>query len=296
MTIESSKNKNPERAKMTIKLLVLRPDQIPDFRAAIKHNSMTATRQLAERRLCDQDYYFVKIVKNQYVLQPPGSHNMQTARKIDDYLAGAIVGALPFNDLQGDDALMVREDGTTSLVELKLSMKDPYRYWLGQRGGLNAGQDVKGRRVSIRSDCSASYKIVDNLDKKNIDTYFVMVDSRNWRVVCVYHMTGDKVMEYLTLNHINGLAKICKERSIKLGTFASSGTEFTPENMSVMGLELWEAEIRRRCHALREIESSMADLNRHFKIRNFPGFSDSKWYIRQSIKRIRKSRLLIHVI
>lgn len=277
---------------MVIRPPVLRPDQVAEFRAAIKHNAETVKRQLAEHRLCDQDYYFVRIVKNQFVLDRPGTHNMLTARKIDDYLAGAIVGALPFNDLHGDDALMVLENGTTRLVELKLSLKDPHRYWVGQRGGLNAGEDVKGRRVGLRSDSSASYKVVHNLDKKNIDTYFVMVDSRNWKIICIYHMTGKKVMEYLTTNHNTGESKTGKERSIKLGTFATSGVAFQPEGVGVLGLEAWENLIHKRANGVSRVHQATNSVQTFWRLRNDPVWN-KHWrvQIRKAIADLRRYRV-----
>lgn len=248
-------------------------DQISAFKAAIVHNRETLKRQLAERRLCDQDYYFLD--GQTYELVQLGSHDMDGVRKPDDYIAGAVVGALPFLTLNGDDALYFDSRDLPELVELKLSMKDWRQYWVGPKGGICAGNP--GAQCSMRSDINASYEVVKNLEKKDRPTFLVVVDKSLWKVIDCYRMEGSKIIEFLTTNMNTGEPKKSKKRDIKLGSFILHGQKVSI-GIDTYGLEHWEDliknahnrtvfvdKIRYMTDILDRLESMPYDLYLHYK-------------------------------
>lgn len=228
---------------MAQKTLVLRPSDIPAFLEAIKHNYRVLVEQIKLRRFCDQDYYFVTLIDGELHLIPPGSHHMDAVRASNDYIAGALVGALPFLDLHGSDGIKIDECGNVREVELKLCMKSSDRYEINVNGHI---QIIDGKG-GFRSDCAAHYEIVKNLSKKNVDTYLVIFDKVAWELIDVYKMSGEKIVELLDKNQNSGESKTSKKRSITLSAFMKYGQKVFQDILNEVGVVAWEHRIYARC-------------------------------------------------
>lgn len=223
--------------------LVLRPHQIPLFIAAVEHNKRMLQEQCRTRRFCNQDYYFVAVENGELVLILPGTHDMDLTRSVNDYIAGALVGALPFIDLHGSDGIKIDECGNITQVELKLCMKAGTRYEINDSGKIT----IIGGTGGVRSDGAAHYEIVDNLEKKNVSTYFVMFDKTTYELIQVYRMTGDNVIELIGKNQNTGEDKSSKKRSITLSAFMKHGQKVFQDVLPAVGVEEWEHRIYHRC-------------------------------------------------
>ena len=240
--------------------------EIDRFLGAIEHNANMTKEQLQTGRFCAQDYYFLRNVTGELILEEPNSHRLSVSRKFDDLSAASIVGALPFINQHGADALLVNDDGSFNLVELKQSMVSHTRFKCGPKGGIYVG-DSRNNRVSLRSNLGASYNICNNLGKKNMETYHVLIDEELREVVCVHIMNGEAVLDCLTTNQSNGKVKTGKSREIKLGTFASQGVEITPAKFRTIGLVNWENFILERWRLITEIQNLLNEQ------KNFPSGS-----------------------
>jgi len=228
---------------MAQKTLVIRPSDIPAFRDAIAHNYKVVAEQIRTHRFCDQDYYFVRLINGVFSLVPPGSHDADLVRASNDYIAGALVGALPYSDLHGSDGIKIDECGNIREVELKLCMKSGDRYEINTKGHI---QVVDGAG-SFRSDCAAHFEIVFNLSKKCVDTYLVCFDKSAWRLIDIYKMAGEKIVELLGKNQNSGEDKTSKKRSISLSAFMKYGQKVYQDVTEEVGVEAWEHDIYRRC-------------------------------------------------
>jgi hypothetical protein len=222
--------------------LVLRPEQIPAFLAAVKHNKAVLIEQLRTRRICDADYYFVKTTDNGLELIQPETHTMDNGRAFNDFVAGSLVGALPFADLHGSDGIRLDECGNIREVELKLCMKSNFRYEIHEKGHIN----IINGSGNFRSDVCAYYEIVHNINKKNVDTYLIAFDKDTWELIDVYRMTGEKVVELLAKNQTSGEDKTSKKRSITLAAFMKHGQKVYQETLEPVGVEAWEKRIYDR--------------------------------------------------
>jgi len=222
----------------------IRREKIPAFLKAIRHNLKTIKNQIKSGKIHDFDYYFVQVVNGELDLVPPGRHYMSTNRSSNDYIAGAMIGALPFLELHGSDGIKVDECGNITQVELKLCMKKPSRYKISDNGHVSVAECEKV--VGFRSDAAAHYEIVNNIEGKRVDTYFVVCDDQTWEVITVRKMLGDKVVDLISKNQVTGEDKTSKKRSISLTAFIEHGQEVYLQGIDCVGVSEWEKRIYDR--------------------------------------------------
>lgn len=228
---------------MAQQTLRIRPDLVPLFLAAVIHNYAVLADQIKARRFCDQDYYFVTVIDGELHLVPPGSHDADIVRASNDYIAGAFVGALPFIGLHGSDGVKIDECGNVREVELKLCMKSSLRYEINTKGSIQVIDGTGG----FRSDCGAHYEIVNNLGSKNVDTYLVVFEKKLWKLIDIYRMSGEKIIELLGKNQSSGEDKTSKKRSITLSAFMKSGQKVWQDKFEAITVLQFEADIYARC-------------------------------------------------
>jgi hypothetical protein len=237
--LKNKKSEGPMKKTFT-----LRRDQISAFLKAIRHNGKVIRQQIKSGKIYDFDYYFVKVENGELVLIPPGRHNMSTSRSSNDFIAGALVGALPFLELHGSDGIKVDECGEVKQVELKLCMKDPSRYTISESGRITVKDSVEV--VGYRSDAAVHYEIVNNIEGKRVDTYVVFCDDVTWEVISAHRMDGDTVVDLISKNQVTGEDKTSKKRSITLASIMKHGKEVFLSGVDSVGVEEWEKRIYDR--------------------------------------------------
>jgi hypothetical protein len=206
----------------------IQPLTAATYAVALEHNRKTLKFQLARKGLCMQDYYWLSACGK--LVQSPGNNQLDVNRMSDDMVAATVVGSIPFAGKHGVDALMLVE-GKFKEIEVKLSYRCKSVFSMGVKGGLYQGG------AALKSAIAASYEIVNNLSKKNIDTYFVVIDQDDCRIVEVSMLSGAVVVE--KLNNCTG-----KKRSIKLSTFLIHGKMIRDDHFTVLGVDEWQKEIR----------------------------------------------------
>lgn len=227
--------------------LALTPEQIPLFLRAIAHNRRVILEQIRTGRFCDADIYFVVEQDGEYVLLPPVSEgyrrDAELARSFNDYLAGSLIGALPFAARHGSDGIKVSSTGKVTQVELKLCMKSTDRYTINENGYIT----VQGSKkvVGPRSDCSACYEIGNNLASKDVDTYFVIYDGKKHELITIRKMDGKDIVKRLAKIAPKDTEK-AKKLSISLAAFIEEGEEVFLDFIDSVGIEAWEERIYDR--------------------------------------------------
>ena len=109
------------------------------------------------------------------------------ASKTHDILAAVVLGFLPvLHSKSGTDA--IRLDGDVFVhVELKTSYTDELKFIKTKAGAIYSatsnkivdGSVPRDSTTSFKSNFEATYKIVNNIESKYLDTYLLLVDSRN---------------------------------------------------------------------------------------------------------------------
>jgi hypothetical protein len=226
---------------MALRSSFTRPTRTELIQARL-HNLTVFLEQQKTKRFCAQDYIFLGGDCKNFWLKKPGTHGLSTTtRKSDDIIAGAISGVIPFDNADGDDGLLVNENGTTTRVELKLAMKVIGRYFISKTGAISCDS-----KVSFRNDVNAYYEIVNNLMKKKVRTHLVILDSDTWEVVEILALDGKAVYSHLKYNQNNGKEKTSRKRSIPMNYFVKNGWRLRPNGIDVLGIETWEDRIYAR--------------------------------------------------
>lgn len=159
-----------------------------------------------------------------------------------DIFAAAILGVLAIPNLTGADAIRM-VNGVPTFLELKTSYIHRSNVWKNENGTLYVGNyNNKNQRQCAESSLSASYHIVNNLEGKDIHTVFIALDATTNELIGAYEMSGSKVVEYLTTNKNTGVAKITRNRSIKMSTFRKYGSG-TATVVPYIGWDKWKEDV-----------------------------------------------------
>lgn len=211
--------------------------------AARDYNAKQWAKDQKRKSFSANDYYFIGgTARRPYLIKPGETGPDASSGKGADIMAGAITGVLPFYTINGDDGLLVADDGSTKRVELKLGGKRMGRYSIGPNGGLVGGDGGK-KRPNVRNDFKAYYEIVNNLMKKNVETYLVLLDLDTWEVIEIVGLDGKNVVNLLKYDQSTGKLKTSKKRSITLANFLQSGWKVRPHGVDVVGIDEWEDRI-----------------------------------------------------
>jgi hypothetical protein len=229
------------------------PLTIDEFNTATSYNSNLLLKQ--SNNFCASQYYMIDTSMN---LIMPETHSYTVFRKSDDIIAAAVVGVLAIMAPHGDDAIKLNPMTLNfDPVELKLAIRSKSDFGILENGlscnsykppGLYSGDLIcndKNKRTNLRSAISAGYKIQHNLKSKNMETFFVIMDADTREVVTVRSITGDKILEFLTVCNNTGVIKKSSNRFIKLIKFMNDGKS-VDTMIPQLGLEVWENQIRRK--------------------------------------------------
>jgi len=162
--------------------------------------------------------------------------------KTHDILCAVVLGFLPILDKRvGHDAIRL-DDTIFTPVELKTSYADESKFIKTKKdiiysttpGKIINGNISSNDTTSLKSCYNASYSIKDNITQKGIDTYLVLMDSRNDDIIDCFIITSANMISYLdgrTLSASGGL-------QIKLAIFLKIGKR-SSSHIPVIGFETW---------------------------------------------------------
>lgn len=207
------------------------------FSKAKRHNDrLLRNYMLRISKLDLEDFYVIsmdqkKIYKRQL---------MSSLRKVDDYIGAAIAGALVVDAKDGVDAYKIMS-GELVGVEVKCCLKDHQNFELGPNDGLNQKGTGK-KKKSLSSSMSASFEIINNLQHKNVPTFFVVFDERTRQFIDGYMLDGAAIVGNLT-------GKKGAKRKVQFNTFRDLGTRVSNRYFPQVGFDTWKEEIRTRLHA-----------------------------------------------
>ena len=243
----------------------VRPEDMSVFKHAIEHNRQTLKEQLPNNSIQICRYWFAGLDEESYVkFIEPGRRDLSYFRKQDDLIPSAILGAIPFATLNGDDSLMLHDDGAYEPIEVKLALvnrnliwSSPDRYFQNgntQPGSLYMGKsNTENGKSCLASKICGSYQIKHNLNSKNVSTFLVVIEDQTSRVIGCYGMPGNKVIERLTVNRNTGKKRMEKvsKISIKLNAFQSSDGFEVKADFPMLGYRNWYAELKAECPVLK---------------------------------------------
>lgn len=215
---------------------------------AIAHNRAELATQLRTNDLNMNRFWWLS---EDNLLLPPGTHNLHVHRYSDDLVCATIVGGIAYATGSGVDALVVEEndEGEYEFVEIecKLSYVSKNKILVSNNLSLQMGNPHGGKntRTSFRSRIAATYEIVNNLHKKNMKTFLVVMDTDTREIINVSMLKGDAIEDCLATNVVTGEARTSKKRSIKLSKFYNDGVQINPIGFKVVGLCAWEQNVVR---------------------------------------------------
>lgn len=166
------------------------------------------------------------------------------ASKTHDILAAIALGFLPLlNSRSGTDAMRLNVDKFEK-VELKTSYTDETKLIKTKRNAVYSattdriigGIVPRDSTTSLKSNYEAAYNIVDNIGVKDIDTYLMLVDSRNDRFIDCFMIPGLIIGKYLSVRTIPSSGNI----KIKFTIFEELGKQVTHTCVPVIGFNQWK--------------------------------------------------------
>jgi len=185
--------------------------------------------------------------------------------KSHDIRCAVILGFLPIlGKKTGPDAIKLTGKIFSS-VELKSSYTDESKFYKTIKDtvySVSPGKIVNGvvfrkDTTSIKSVFNASYNIKDNISSKGIDTYLILLDSRNEDVIDCFEVTGDVMMDYLNDRTIPASGSL----TIKLSIFISKGSR-AKSAIPVIGFDKWENFLLPVLPVVRVIEDEVSKQKR----------------------------------
>jgi hypothetical protein len=238
------------------------------FDKALIQNQQTLKDQLANHYFCASSYWFTN--QDYTLLIPPGGQGMKVYRKSDDIIAATQVDAIPIHSQNGADAVKIvgidnNDDPVFEEIECKLAYFNKNRVMVADTK-FNAIYAIPGPNKkepnSYREVVSASYDIIHNLHKKQMQTYLVVMDEFSRKTICIYGMDSETIFNKLKYNGLTGEVKTSQKRSVSLSIFVNYGTNYNTENFAVTGLYNWENDIKKQANTI------FYHKNRRYKIIN----------------------------
>ena len=167
-------------------------------------------------------------------------------KKPADILCAVILGFLPIlTKNTGADA--IRLDGIIfTPVELKSSFTDESKFIKTDRGtiysaspGRIVNNTISPNNVTNLKSCyNATYSIKDNISLKGIDTYLVVLDSRNDDVIDCFCIPAEKMVAYFNSRKVAASGNL----QIKLAEFMNLGKQFNTV-IPMIGFEKWREQL-----------------------------------------------------
>jgi len=169
--------------------------------------------------------------------------------KYSDILGCTAVGAIPVLEKQGTDGFMwFNIDGEDYLkeVEVKVSGVNQGDLALGKRGGLYTSTNLanSSSKTSITSHFLGSFDNTmshQTMMSKNRDTYLVMIDNTENKVIGSYCMPGRKVLSLLKERRSNIGVSI----TFKLSAFKQHGHRWHTQLWEPEGFDKWERRVSK---------------------------------------------------
>lgn len=183
------------------------------------------------------------------------------ASKTHDILAAVILGFLPvLNSKSGTDAMRLDDDLTYSHVELKTSYTEEEKFIKTPKDSVYSvttnkivnNEVPRDSTTSIKSNYEAAYKIVNNLDVKNIDTYLLLLDSRTDELIDCRMIEGKVMGDYLNSRKIPSSGNL----KVKYTVFEELGTTVNHTCVPIIGFDVWKTKLLPSLPTVRVLPSS----------------------------------------